>query len=69
MGNRVELEEITIGKYVVKLVRKNGELIGAIVYGPRLAREIYISRNERVRIPKLPRNVKKFLSKNNFHVE
>jgi L-amino acid N-acyltransferase YncA len=62
-------EEHTIGKYKVTLLYTEGDqLLGAIVEGPRLSRPVYIAAREESS-PKIPKPVKKFLSKYGFKLK
>ncbi len=61
-------EEHEVQNYKVKLLYDDeGHVVGAIVELPRTFRQVYIAVNEEVKI-KLPRHVKKFLSKHGFRV-
>ena len=62
-------EEHMVGKYRVTLLYTEGDkLLGAIIEGPRLSRPIYIAAQEETS-PKIPKPVKKFLSKHGFKVK
>ena len=65
----LEAEEIVVGRYRVRLIAKNGEVLGAVIDGARVPRPLYISKAEKIRAPKLPLSVKKFLRKQGFMVE
>ncbi len=62
-------EEHMVGKYRVTLLyTEDGKLLGALVEGPRLTRPVYIALQEETS-PKIPKPVKKFLSKYGFKVK
>jgi hypothetical protein len=65
----LEAEEVVIGRYRVRLITKNDEVLGAVISGARLPRPLYISRVERIRAPKLPLSVKRYLRKKGFALE
>ncbi len=65
----LESQETFVGKYRIMFVSKNGEILGVVVNGSRIPRPLYISRNERIKAPKLPLSVKRFLRKKGFMVE
>jgi hypothetical protein len=62
-------EEHMVGKYRVTLLyTEDSRILGAIIEGPRLSRPIYIAAQEEAS-PKIPKPVKKFLSKHGFKVK
>ena len=56
------VEHLTIDRYRVTLIYLGDELTGAVIEGPRIKR-VYIPRKAPFRVDKLPKRVKKYLSK------